>query len=430
MKKIILSVTITAAISLSGCSFGTSIDNLMAPPKLSVEQEQVYNTIKDTAGQNVRLKYPKSGNYLSSFIIEDIDDDGGNEAIVFYEKTGFTSDETNLRINILDQVGGKWRSVCDTPAEGSEIEKVSISKLGDNEHTNIIIGTSILNRSEKKAAIYNYDSADGTITKNFSSPYTYMDILDLDSDGNNELFLLSGSTDSYAEAFAYKLSSDGKYHVYSTKLSEGFTEFDNVVYGSIDDERNGLYIDALSGTGTIQTEIIYMGSQGLKNVLAESQNNISTVRPSGCNTVDIDGDGIYEIPVQSLFPGYSESDENEQIKMTNWLYFKDNALIKKCSSYYSISDGYAFIIPDNWLGKVSVKLDTLNDEIVFYKLSDQKELLKIYTAEDSASREDRITAGYQIVHSKGEAYHLVYVENEDELSISTGELALYFKYIN
>ena len=430
MKKIILFAVSLAAVSLSGCSFGTSIDNLMAPPKLSVEQEQVYNTLKDTAGQNVRLKYPKSGSYLSSFIIEDIDDDGGNEAVVFYEKTGFTSDETTLRINILDKVGGKWRSVCDTPAEGSEIEKVSISKLGENEHTNIIIGTSILNRSEKKVSVYNYDSSDGTITKNFSSPYTYMDILDLDSDGNNELFLLSGSSDSYAEASAYKLSSDGKYHVYNAKLSEGFTEFDNVVYGSIDSERNGLYVDALSGTGTIQTEVLYMSSQGLQNVLAANQNNISTVRISGCNTTDIDGDGIYEIPVQTTFAGYLSSDENEKIKMTNWYYLKDNTLTKKYSSYYSISDGYAFIIPDKWLNKVSVKLDTLNDEVVFYKLSDRTELLKIYTAEDSASREDRMTAGYQVMYSKGEAYYLACVADDEELGISTGDLALCFKYIS
>ena len=82
MKKFILSVMIMSALTLSSCSFGTSIDNLMAPPKLSVEQEQVYNTLRDAAGQNIRLKYPKSGNYLSSFIIENIDDDEGNEAIV------------------------------------------------------------------------------------------------------------------------------------------------------------------------------------------------------------------------------------------------------------------------------------------------------------------------------------------------------------
>jgi len=432
LKKFILSVMIMSALTLSSCSFGTSIDNLMAPPKLSVEQEQVYNTLRDAAGQNIRLKYPKSGNYLSSFIIENIDDDEGNEAIVFYEKTGFTPDENTLRINVLDQVDGKWRSICDTSAEGSEIEKVAISKLGTNERTNIIIGTSILNRLEKNVTIYDYDFENGTIEVNFSHSYNYMDILDLDGDDANELFLLGPSLESVSEAAAFKLGADGKYHIYSTKLSDNYTQFDNVVFGNIDNERKGVYIDAVSGTGTIRTDILILNSQGLKSVFEATDNTASTIRPSGYNTTDIDGDGIYEVPVQGRFPGYTSNDENEQITMTNWLYLKDNELVKKCSSYYSISDGYAFIIPEKWLGKVTVKLDTLNDEIVFYKYtnnSDENVLLRIYTAEDSASKEDRISAGYHLMYSKGEAFYLASVGSDDELGISTGELALYFKYI-
>lgn len=436
MKKFILSVAVMSAMTLGGCSFGTSIDSLMAPPKLSVEQEQIYNTLKDATGQNIRLKYPKSGNYLSSFIIEDIDSDDENEAVVFYEKTGFTSDESTLRINVLDKVDGKWRSVCDTSAEGSEIEKVAISKLGTNERINIIVGTSILNRSEKNVTIYDYDIDNATIEINFSHSYNYMDILDLDNDETKELFILSSSSDSVSEAAAYKLSSDGKYHIYSTKLSENYTEFENVVYGNIDNERKGIYIDAVSGTGTIGTDILTFSSQGLKSVFEGEENTPSTSRSSGYNTTDIDGDGIYEIPVQSHFPGYSSDDDNQQITMTNWLYLNDNKLIRKCSGYYSISDGYAFAMPEKWLGKVTVRLDTLNDEIVFYKYtnnseksSDSADLLRIYIAEDTASKEDRISAGYQLMYSKGEAFYLASVTDDEELGISTGELVLCFKYI-
>lgn len=430
MKKIILSVLTAVGITFNGCSLGTSIDNLITPPKLSVEQEQIYNTLKDAAGQNISLKYPKSGNYLSAFIIEDIDSDGGSEAIVFYEKTGFSVDENILRINILDQIDGKWRSVCDTPAEGSEIEKVMISKLGSNDRINVVIGSSLMNRSEKSLAVYTYNSESSMIENTFSASYTYADILDLDSDDENELLLLNGSSTSNAEAVAYKLDNNGKYHVYKTELNGSFNDFDRIVYGSIDDETIGLYIDAVSGMGTIQTDIIYMNSQGLKSVFADSEESKSTIRPSGCNTTDIDSDGIYEIPVQKLFPGYTDATESEQIKMTNWLCLKNNKLVRKYSSYYSVSDGYAFIIPEKWEGKVTVKLDTLNDEIVFCKYINGtvgEDLLRIYTAEDSASREDRISAGYQLLCSKGEAFYMAYACEDKEMGINTGELALYFK---
>ena len=121
-------VLLAPLCALSGCSFGASIDTLMAPPKLSVEQEQIYNALTSTTGSAISLKYPKSGKYLSAFIIEDIDGDGSNEAVVFYERNVHSVDENPLRINILDKENGKWTSTYDQPAEGSEIEQVIISR--------------------------------------------------------------------------------------------------------------------------------------------------------------------------------------------------------------------------------------------------------------------------------------------------------------
>ena len=116
--------------ALTGCTFGASIDTLMAPPKLSEEQEQIYDALTLAEGTAISLKYPKSGKYLSAFIIEDIDGDGGDEAIVFYERNNHAPDENALRINVLDMKDGRWTSVHDLAAVGSEIEEVMISKLG------------------------------------------------------------------------------------------------------------------------------------------------------------------------------------------------------------------------------------------------------------------------------------------------------------
>ena len=42
---------------LTGCSFSTGIDTLIAPPKLSREQEYIYNALKNYTGANISLKY-------------------------------------------------------------------------------------------------------------------------------------------------------------------------------------------------------------------------------------------------------------------------------------------------------------------------------------------------------------------------------------
>lgn len=437
MKKVKFLTALLLVPALCSCSFGASIDTLMAPPKLSVEQEQIYSALTDAAGSSISLKYPKSGTYLSAFIVEDIDGDGGSEAVVFYEKNSLTVEENTLRINILDQFDGKWRSVCDTPADGAEIEKVMISRLGSNDRINVIIGSSLINRSEKNVSVYNY--SDGTIEQTFSSAYTFIDVTDLDKDEENELLLLTSSaTGSNAVAESYKLDEEGLYHKYSRELSGSFTEFDSLVYGEIGGGMTGLYIDAVSGTGFIQTDIIYMDSGGLKKVFETPEDSLSTVRPSGCSSYDIDGDGILEIPVQTISPGYEEVSESEQMKLTNWLFVSgENRLEQKYSSYFSINDGYVFIFPQRWHNNVTVKRDSINDEIVFCAYSGGetgRELLRIYCAEDSASREDRIASGYMLLHTKGESSYLAYIPGfsdsaeNDGLGLSAADAAVYFKF--
>ncbi len=423
-------------VLLCGCSFGAGIDTLMSPPKLSIEQEQIYNALTDAADSSISLKYPKSGKYLSAFIIEDIDGDSGNEAVVFYEKTGLTVDENTLRINVLDQTDGKWRSVCDTPVEGTEVEKVIISRLGSNDRVNLIIGSSLINRSEKNVSIYTYN--DGTIEQTFSASCSFIDVTDLDKDNENEFLLLAGSSAGAPAAVeAYKLDSDGMYHKYSIELSGSFTEFDSLLYGEISDGHTGLYIDAVSGSGLIQTDIIYMDSEGIKKIFDDPEESLKTVRPSGCGSRDIDGDGILEIPVQTICPGYEDASEGEQVKLTDWLYVgEDKKLHRECTSYFSINDGYVFVFPEKWYGNVTVKRDIINDEIVFctYGSSvEERELMRIYCAADYASREDRLSSGYMLMGTRGNLAYLAYVPDQhgqdygDGLDISSSDAAIGFR---
>lgn len=422
---------------LGSCAFGASIDTLMTPPKLSIEQEQIYKALTDAAGESVSLKYPKSGRYLSAFIIEDIDGDGGNEAVVFYEKSSLAAPENTLRINILDRSdNGKWWSVYDTPAEGAEIEQVIISKLGDNERLNLIIGSSLINRSEKTAAVYSY--YDGKLERTFSGSYSFMDVTDLDDDDENEFLLLKGyNGESPAAVESYKLDSEGRYHKYSEKLSGGFTEFDSVSYGKLKNGRKGLYIDAISGMGYIQTDIVYMDENGMQTGFSSADESYTTQRPSGCRSFDIDGDGELEIPVQELAPGYINSPEGEQLWLTKWYTVNEKGKKEiKYTSYYSVGDGYLFIFPEKWRDRVTVQRDAINDEIVVCEYEDEetgKELLRIYCAEDEASREDRISTGYMVLRTRGETTYLAAIpedpEGESEIALTDGEAAIGFRYM-
>ena len=64
-------------VQLSGCYPGTGTDNLLVPPKLTAEQDKIYQALEKTAGSNINLRYPQTGEYRSSFVLRNIDDEPG-----------------------------------------------------------------------------------------------------------------------------------------------------------------------------------------------------------------------------------------------------------------------------------------------------------------------------------------------------------------
>ena len=195
---------------LTGCAVGTSVDNLLKPPQLSVEQEQIYQALQNAVGNNITLQYPRSGDNLSAFIVCDMDDDGEDEAMVFYKKTGLTTAENNLRLNVLDQIDDGWMSVCDRPADGGEIERVMISRLGDAPENCILIGYSLVDQSARSLTVYAYQN--GSLDVRLSESYAMFDRYDLNQDGTEELLILqSAGANTPAKAAVYRPSAEGAY---------------------------------------------------------------------------------------------------------------------------------------------------------------------------------------------------------------------------
>lgn len=427
-----------AAFCLTGCSIGVNVDAMLTPPKLSTQQEQIYQALRDTTGSDIRLKYPKRGAYLSAFILADIDDDGGEEAIVFYEKnSSLPTPDTGLRINVLDCIEGEWLSICDRSAEGTEIEKVVISQLGENERMNIIVGYSTSNQSEKYISVYSY--SENYLEQSFSQTYTEFDVADSGSGENYPDLILLGAGNSSADsayAAVYRLSEDGSYHEYKYNFRDSYTDYSQLIYGKLSDGRVALYIDAATGTSSIQTEILCMEDGQLADLLERCGRKAeNTLRRAGLVCTDIDGDGVPEIPVQSVFLGYDTVPESEQRRQTNWLMMQDAKIYTEHYSYYSAGNGYAFLLPEAWQSRVTVRSDDVTGELQFVAFNgewteDIPVLLRVYIAYDDADLNDHLANGFHLLHTKGTASYLVKAEQGQALSISLGKLLPCFRFLS
>ena len=86
-----------------------------------------------------------------------------------------------------------------------------------------------------------------------------------------------------------------------------------------------------------------------------------------------------------------------------------------------MNDAYAFLLPSRWLGAVTVKRDTVTDEMVFYKYDgvmseNMTELMKIRVATKKEQAEI-ISQGYSLVKSKGQIDYFVKLNNKQSESL-------------
>lgn len=429
-------------VALTGCTFVTGAETYLKPPKLSEQHEKIYNALTNSEGYKIKLKYPKTGAYLSAFVVADIDDEPTDEAIVFYEKTIITGSETStLRINFLDQdENGKWRSVCDFSAEGTEVERVFISKLGQSDIKNVIVGVG--NQNEKIARLYSYTG--GTTQKGkILGPYSVMDIKDLNNDNQNELIMISNSPEKSIAKLKWLDADNTLVESPPLTLNENPTETAQMIYGKINKNTTAIYLDSYFGTNIIITQIIspVMNNDTMELEILpisnlENETINKTIRQSSLLSKDIDNDGEVEIPINAVFKGDEDKLEVEQVPMTNWYTVQNGILTRKYSSYYSINDGYAFILPERWTNNVTV---TKTDDVVFMKYSEtdktQYELLRlcvVSSSEAEAKIKEKKYYRYEKIYTSGDTVYLACIPDgtREPLVPSLTEIQFCFKPVH
>lgn len=412
LKKIFLSVfSVVLAAAFSGCSLAGSVDLLLSPPKLSEEQNAVYKALIKSSGSDIRLRYPRYGDHRSAFVFADIDGDGGDEAIVFYEKTGESEGAGNVRINVIDTADGEWRSVYDHAGVGTAIDRIIFADIGNSQKTSVIIGYTLLS-GEKNAVVYSYDS--GRLFIDYSDSYSTMFVLDMDRDGLDNLVLIrpGNQLKKASMSIVTRSTEDGSVsETGSIALDESAADFVNVISGYVGTETPAIFIDGLSD-GQLTTEIIYSVNGSLRNPLYLGESGIieNTRRRAGYLSTDIDLDGIVEIPTRSPFPGYA-SGSRDSLYSTDWNVFDNYNIIKKYSSYYSIADGYCFIFPSRWDGVVTAKKDAATGDIVFYRFqtdiaNSSTELMRIAAASDYETSA-LVEKGYTLLKSNNRTSYFV-----------------------
>lgn len=383
---------VLTVVSLSGCSLSMDVETLLRPPQTTGEQREIQaalekyisssaNTGTINAAGGYVLKYPKSGDYRSAFVLRDVDSDGEKEAIVFYS-SGLES--SNAHMNLLKKINSGWKSVDDVEGASPNIEAVYFSDLLGDGALEVLTGWDLDNVRDKQLVIYSVTG--DKFSEKYKELYSGLVLADLTQCGHDNLLLLhagtSGNNSSTAELWAAKKDAATKKTVLtemgSTRLDGYIQAFTSSQIGKLSASLVGAYVDGTKASGGMVTELIYWNGNQLCSPFYNPKTNTTdfTYRSSVVACRDVDGDGTVEWPATNAPIGYKGYANNaaDKIWLTKWQSWNFDAqetvgelkAVTKFSCVLNLTDGYYVRIDDSWEGKYSVSYNSSRHLLQFY----------------------------------------------------------------
>ncbi len=392
MKKFIAILLVLAlCLSFSGCegSF-SSVESLMRPPKLSGEYSVLQNSFDEAVSMygNVIMKTPIYGRYRSSYIIFDIDNDGQDEAIVLYS----IPSENNINVvQIFKQIDGTWISVSQIKGHNEDIYEIDFADINGDGHFEILLSwNGFLNNNDsidtnhnfnKTLNIYSYDGKNTDLI--ITETYTNLFVKDINNNKTDEIVIFKTNIANIDNRTTVRiLSFDKKYSVLydNTTHISGLIEIANIVSERIvytDKAISRIYVDGLISEKGVITEIIAVNETDfdISLPLYDDNQTISpkTLRESQIYSLDIDNDGLIEIPVIEEFPFAQRvsHDVKFPLNIAVWLEYNDDGFNVDFKSLMNMQLGFLFVLDDEFMKDISVVYDEDNLNLTVYSIDSE-----------------------------------------------------------
>lgn len=428
MKKLrVFLIVLCLSLLLAGCSnfrLATSIDDLISPVSPSGDNAGVQNAVDEYCKSGYLIKIPSSGDYTTSFIFYDLDGDGADEAVSFYEPS---DDRGTVSLAVLKKSNDKWSVVDDIKGDGTDVKSVDFCDVNNDGKTEILVCWNVIAKStNSKLDVYNLIQDDESCElEQIDDSITAGDFIcaDMNNDSVNEVVVFNiGSSADSPTAELYSFADNSKRRIGRTKLDSTIISFENIIAGETT-EGISIYADALKADGSsMVTEFLYW-SDYYDSIVSpfysySSGKTAETARSSIINSKDIDGDGEVEIPVDAKADNLPK-----QITAQNWMIYKNTVLNHKCYTYSCKRDSYSLLVDDDLFADIIVRYDNDNRMMTVVSKDGEQEYFSIIAVVSSAYNSNELTLqGYTEIFTNSGFVYLAKVNNQSGVSFTIDDL--------
>ena len=439
-----IAAVLALSVLCSGCS-SISLDPqvLMRPPRATGNKEAIHKLLAAKTKDELKLSYPRRGEYRSAILMRDSTEDGKEGAIALYQTP---EQKGGVTITFIRSDSEGWSEVASFSNAATQVDKICFGDVNHDGVEDVIVGWGSALNQTSSISIFSMHR-DGKMTElSYTQPYSEMEVGDFDGDNFEEIFTASVSTtEQSAIARLLRVTDQMIETVGSAHLDTGVTRYAAVNTGRINDVQFGIVLDGVKSGGSYVTELLYWDAE--KKLLqspffdAGTQTANYTLRTTSVVSKDINEDSLIEIPIVNPLPGYTLPLPDEACAITNWHRYdsKNNTLERVMSMVVNQKSGYWFMVPDMWRGKITAKPDRENHSLTFYEWLPESEnkgavgtaLLKIQEFTKEEWNAGVVTSGfYKLEERNAVVYAVSSLQPEHALALNIGDIQNSFRLIS
>lgn len=429
-KRILLLLTLLAALLLGGCSMRT-VEQMYALPKRSEEYQELQSAI-DMAMYGMNYSSPRSGEHQQTVQMADLDGDGVEEYLVFAKGAS----EKPLQVLIFSQEeDGSVRTMETIGITGLSFEQVEYVQFDNEPGYELVVGFQVSDQVLKSVAVYSFRDGDAQLL--LLNGYTKFLTCDLDENGREELMVLRPGEAETQRGMAVLYSCSGSQIERSveTELSEHMTNIRRISTGRLQDGKPAVYVASAVNENAIVTDVFTILDGRFTNISfsGEAKTSISTLRNYYVYAEDIDDDGIMELPSLITMKPISAWEDESQKFLLRWFSLDSQGWeMDKMFTFHHYVGGWYLQLSSSWAGRVTV--DQNGGVYSFYvwdeTYQDATGLFTLFVFTDSHRDEDAVAQGrFALYRAEGVAYAAKLEPAAEEYGITQESLIEDFRIV-